>query len=190
MQDLQKRLPDHEAMTAIRQHAKGLDQISVERITNEMDRLLMLPHYGLAAMVEAGLDKMLISDGFDEAALKNLHQKLPLPPSLAARYAAIIPKGSDEAVTEHLKMSKAMRQAIHYISQPIEDAQDWTDQPRTDQYWQQKAWPHCSNREVHGGSQFLAEKFILSADAASLSKDTFTQMTAWDYPVFLYPVRI
>ena len=180
-----KTPPDHNAIKAIRKHARGLHQISVERITNEMDRLLMLPHHGLAAMVESGLDKILIPDGFNEDALKNLHQTLPYPPSLPARYAAIIPKGSDEAFTEHLKMSKAMRQAIHYLSQPIEDAHDWTDQPRTDQYWPQKAWPHCSNR---GSSwwqpQFLAEKFILSPNAAGLSQNTLTQMTAWDYPVF------
>ena len=180
-----KTPPDQDAITAIRQHAQGLHKISVERITNELDRLLMLPHHGLAAMVESGLDKILIPDGFDEAALKTLHQKMPLPPSLAARYAAIIPKGSDEAFTEHLKMSKVMRQAIHYISQPIEDAQDWTDQPRTDQYWPQKAWPHCSNRgSAWWQPRVLAEKFILSPDAAGLSQDTLTQMTAWDYPVF------
>ena len=113
--------PDTVAITAITAHIDGLAHLSVERVWNELSRLLAVPDPigAITLMARTGVLRAVLPEGADPAGLVSLMRSgAPAEPIL--RLAALL-TGNAAALAERLRLSNAERQrliALHGIPGP------------------------------------------------------------------------
>ena len=180
--------PDQIALNAISRNAEKVTTLSGERIAMEMDKIMTLPAEGLSLMVNFSISNYLTKDGFDLETYEKFLSCFDdmMKPSLAGKYAALVPDGQATDFADRLKMSNHRRDAICYISTRIDDVTAWYQGHDDGEDFVVKAWPHLSNPEKPWAVGALQERYILSMIRSGIMPDPqfLQRLAAWKQPHF------
>ncbi len=189
--------PDEVAMAAIAKSKHGLKQISGERIAAEITRIIntaltknetanIAAMPAMLAMINAGVDQVIVPNGFNSRRLQGLIFAATTPP-LAALFAAMVE--DVEGFSQRLKLSGKMRRMMTYFTAGGENLPALEGAS-----WQVAAWNiKPDNTKQEGGEQGANDAARLTAlryaiaslrTGRDINKKCYARLNAWIVPKF------
>lgn len=176
-----KEAPDAEAMAAITELAPHLDRVSGERIAQEIFGILRTRSApGLAALIHAGVDRVITAPGFH---LNGYDQLLALDPAvdLMTCLSYLLEDGAAAAVGDRLRLSRRQQRYLGYMEEPVDGASlEGAD-------WQQAAWWQLKQHQAEPAE--LACRYARRAlkEQGRLDVLAYARLKRWTCPEL--PVR-
>ena len=167
--------PDPMALSAIADAKPHLARISGERIARELAGLVAPgPSSGLMAMVDTGVDKMIVTEGFWLARFEKL-SAIGHDVPLAAAYTALV--DDHDALARRLKSSGKLRAEMAYLAAQMTGRFSTED-------WPQKAWAEQPAGAI--APMMLAWRYAVQMvkAGAALEQNMFDRLMAWQAPEF------